>query len=144
MYGNFNGIFKLLVAQIQIPEPYQYGTYRATSAVTVLSRILWENQCCESGMFIPDPGAEFFPFRIPDPGSKRFPDPHPHQRIKVFLPNKLFLSSRKYDLKFSSRIRFPDPGVLKAPDPGSGSATLRKILIKCDIMFSSKFFNREY
>jgi hypothetical protein len=25
------------------------------------------------------------------------PDPDPQQRIKVFLPNKLFLSSRKYD-----------------------------------------------
>ncbi len=27
-------------------------------------------QCCGSGMFIPEPGAEFFPSRIPDPGQK--------------------------------------------------------------------------
>jgi hypothetical protein len=49
-------------------------------------------------------------------------------------PNKWFLSSRKYDPGCSSRIRMltfypsriPDPGVKKAPDPGSGSATLQK------------------
>jgi hypothetical protein len=45
---------------------------------------------------------------------------------------KWVLSSRKYDPGCSSRIRMltfypsriPDPGVKKAPDPGSGSATL--------------------
>ncbi len=37
--------------------------------------------CCGSGMFIPDPGAEFFPSRISDPGSERFWIPYPHQRI---------------------------------------------------------------
>jgi hypothetical protein len=31
-----------------------------------------ENQCCGSGMFIPDP--DFYPSRIPDPGS-RIPKP---------------------------------------------------------------------
>jgi hypothetical protein len=40
------------------------------------------NQCCGSGMFIPDPWSDFFPSRIPDPGSElspsRIPDP---QRI---------------------------------------------------------------
>jgi hypothetical protein len=52
-------------------------------------------------------------------------------------PKKLFLSFRKYDLVCSSWIRIldpdrdpdflhiPDPGVKKAPDHGSGSATLR-------------------
>jgi hypothetical protein len=39
-----------------------------------------------------------FQFRIPDPGSKKFLDPDPHQRVKVFLTQKLFLSSRKYYL----------------------------------------------
>ncbi len=32
-------------------------------------------QCCWFGMFITDPGSEFFPSRILDPGKKRFPDP---------------------------------------------------------------------
>ncbi len=43
----------------------------------------------------------------PGTWSKRFriPDPDPHQRIQVFLTKKLFLSSRKYDPGFSSRIR---------------------------------------
>ncbi len=48
------------------------------------------------------------------------------------LTQKRFLSSRKYNPGFSSRIqiltfypsRIPNPGVKKAPDPGSGSATL--------------------
>jgi hypothetical protein len=89
-------------------------------------------------MFNPDPGSKFFPFRIPDPGSKRYriPDPDLHQRIEVFSPQKLFLSSWKYDPDCSLRIRtririlifypsqIPDPGVKKAPDPGSG--TLQK------------------
>jgi hypothetical protein len=71
-------------------------------------------QCCGSGMFIPDPNPNFF---------------HPGSRIRI---KELFLSSRKYDPGCSSRIRIlifypspiPDPGFKKAPDPGSGSATL--------------------
>ena len=89
-------------------------------------------------MFIPDPGSDFFPSRIPDSNCL-----HPGSRIRIkefkyFLTSKKwFLSSRKYDLGCSSRIRMltfypsriPDPGVKKAPDPGSGTATLscRKI-----------------
>jgi hypothetical protein len=84
--------------------------------------------------FIPDPGSNFFPSRIPDPGSELS---HPGSRIRIkefkyFNPKKWFLNSRKYDPGCSSRIRMltstqnwiPDPGVKKAPDPGSGSATL--------------------
>jgi hypothetical protein len=79
-----------------------------------------------------DPGSDFFPSRIPDPICS-----HPRSRIRIkefkyFNPKKWFLSSRKYDLDCSSRIRIltfylsqiPDPGVKKAPDPGSGSAKL--------------------
>ena len=71
---------------------------------------------------------------IPDPGSAS-------NNLK-----KLFPSSRKYD-ELSSRIRIlifypsriPDPGVKKAPDPGTGSATLDGymwILTKCQNWFS--------
>jgi hypothetical protein len=48
-----------------------------------------------------------------------------------YYPKKWFLSSRKYDPGCSSWIPdadflpIPDPGVKKAPDPGSGSATLQ-------------------
>jgi hypothetical protein len=52
-------------------------------------------------MFIPDPN-----FSIPDLGSKRFLDS---------------------DLDF---LPIPDPGVKKAPDPGSGSATLPFIVFR--------------
>jgi hypothetical protein len=76
------------------------------------------NQCCGSGIFIPDPN-----FSIPNPGSKRFliPDPHQHQRINVFLTKKLFLSSRKYGPGCSPRIQIPDPDLdfIPIPDPGS-------------------------
>jgi hypothetical protein len=95
-------------------------------------------QCCGSGMFIPDPGSEFFPSRIPDPNCL-----HPGSRIlikefKYFNPKKgkkkWFLSSKKYDPGCSSRIPDPDADFLPSripgskrhpiPDPGSGSATL--------------------
>jgi hypothetical protein len=73
---------------------------------------------------VADPGclSRIRIFSIPDPGSAS--------------KKKLFLSSRKYDPGCSSRIRIqirililyplriPDPGVKKAPDPWSGSATL--------------------
>ncbi len=74
---------------------------------------------------------------------------HPGSRIRIkefkcFNPNKWFLSSRKYDPGCSSRIpdpdadfyssRIPDPGVKKALDPGSGSATLLKsTIILCQL-----------
>ncbi len=78
-------------------------------------------------MFIPDPRFEFF----------SIPDPDQHLRnydVSNLTPIKLFLCSLKYDQGlfipdpdpdpdfYPSRI--PDPGVKKAPDPGSGSATL--------------------
>jgi hypothetical protein len=62
-------------------------------------------QCCGSGMFIPDPGSEFFQSRIPDPNFF-----HPGSRIcikefKYINPKKWFITSRKYDPGCSSRIR---------------------------------------
>ncbi len=84
------------------------------------------HQCCGSRMFIPDPGSEFFPSRIPDP----------HQEFKYFNPKKWFSKVSEIRLVVhpgsGSRIRIltfyppwiPDQGVKKAPDPGSGSATL--------------------
>jgi hypothetical protein len=90
-------------------------------------------------MFIPDPtfsipdpgsdifhpGSEFFPSRIPDPNFFHPGSVSKNLSIKL---KKGFLSSRKYDPGCSSRIRIltfypsqiPDPGVKKAPDPGSG------------------------
>jgi hypothetical protein len=86
-------------------------------------------------MFIPDPGSDFFPSRIrtvsiPDPGSSS-------KNLSILTPKKAkkwFLSSKKYDSGSSSGIpdpdadflppRIPDPGVKKAPNPGSVSATL--------------------
>ena len=42
----------------------------------------------------------------------------------VFLTKKLSQSSQKYGLGSGKNLfRIPDPGVKKAPDPGSGSAT---------------------
>ncbi len=71
-------------------------------------------QCCGSGMFIPDPGSNFFPSRIrtvsiPDPGSSS-------KNLSILTRKKAkkwFLSSKKYDPGCSSRIRmltFSHPG----------------------------------
>ncbi len=48
------------------------------------------------------------------------------KEYQYFKPKKLFPSTRIYDPRCSSRIRIlilllPDPGVKKAPDPGSGT-----------------------
>jgi hypothetical protein len=49
------------------------------ASVEPCGRAEWVNQCCGSGMFIPDP--DFYPSRIPNPGSRisdpgsRIPDP---------------------------------------------------------------------
>jgi len=80
------------------------------------------------------PGSRIRLFSIPDPGSELLPSRIRIKEFNYFNLRKWFLSSRKYDLGYSSRIRIPDsgtwlftipdPGVKKAPDPGSGSATL--------------------
>ena len=52
-------------------------------------------------------------FSIPDPGSKRFqiPDPHPHQRMSVFLTPKTISKLSENVQECSSRIRiFFTPG----------------------------------
>ncbi len=94
-------------------------------------------QCCGSGMFISDPGSDFFLSWIPDPNCF-----HPGSRIRIkeikyFNPKKWFLSSRKYpgcstripDPDFFYPSRIPDPGVKRhrIPDPGSASATLAQV-----------------
>ncbi len=110
-----------------------WPNYQCLPLLTV--RHLTYFQCCGSGMFIPDLGSDFFPSRI-----RTVSIPDPHQRISILTPKKpkkWFLSSRKYDPGCSSRIpdpdadfqSIPDPGVKKAPDPGSGSATL--IILWC-------------
>jgi hypothetical protein len=60
-------------------------------------------------MFIPDPGSWILIFthpksRISDPGSRKVTKEKGEKNLLSF--------------------RIPDPGVKKAPDPGSGSATL--------------------
>jgi hypothetical protein len=93
--------------------------------VALFSTVMYNSQCCGSGLFIPCPGFEFF---------------HPGSRIKKSLKNlsifnlkKCFLALEKiiWDvhpsrirISFPSRIRIPDPGVKKAAEPGSVSATL--------------------
>jgi hypothetical protein len=72
----------------------------------------------------PIPEPNFF-----HPGSKFFPSRIRIKEFKYFKPKNWFQSSRKYDPGCSSRIRIltfspsriPDPGVKKAPDPGSAT-----------------------
>jgi hypothetical protein len=83
-------------------------------------------------MFIPDPGSDFF-----HPGSWIL-----IKEFKYFNPKKLFLSSWKYDPDCSSRIPdpdlIPDPGVKKAPDPGSGYSTLNCFPVPDSLIFVSQ------
>jgi hypothetical protein len=78
-------------------------------------------------MFIPDPGSDFFSSRIQDPGSELSPSriPDPHQRILSILTQKngVYIRIPDPDADF---LPIPDSGSRgqKAPDPGSGSATL--------------------
>jgi hypothetical protein len=72
-------------------------------------------------------------FSIPDPGSKLFPSRIRIKEFKYFNPKKWFTSSRKYDPGCSSRIRiltFYPSRIKKAPDLGSGSATLFEIMLQ--------------
>jgi hypothetical protein len=54
------------------------------------------------------------------------------KNFKTFYPKKLSLSSQKYGFGIrdpeKKPIPDPDPGVKKALDPGSGSATLWKMV----------------
>ena len=80
-------------------------------------------QCCGSGMFIPDPGSDFYPsgsrirtVSIPDPGSSS-------KNLSILTPpkkqKKWFLSSKNYDPGCSSRIPDPDADSLPSRIPGS-------------------------
>ncbi len=95
------------------------------------------------------PGSRIRLFSIPEPNCL-----HPGSALKNFSiltpknQKKWFLSSRKYDPGCSSRTRIrmltfypsqiPDPGAKKAPDPGSGSATL--VLFKEPSLVSTQLY----
>ncbi len=101
------------------------------------------------------PGSRIQLFPIPDPGSELSPSGIRIKEFKYFKPKKKkkkkwFLSSRKYDPSCSSRIRMqtfylsriPDPGIKKAPDAGSGSATLSQILTREHTMLAIVYKHR--
>jgi hypothetical protein len=51
------------------------------------------NQCCGSGMFIPDP--DFYPFWIPDLGS-RIPDPKTATKERGIKMSNLFFVAKNF------------------------------------------------
>jgi hypothetical protein len=97
-------------------------------------------------MFIPDPTFFYPASRI-----RIFPSRIRIKEFKHFNPKKWFLSSIKYDPGCSSRIpdpdpyfypsRIPDPGVKKAPDPGSriGIRNTGKNLLRIFFLVEDKF-----
>ncbi len=78
---------------------------------------LWSDQCCGSGMFVPDPGSEF---SIPDPGSKKFRIRIRIQEFKYFNPKNRFYACGKiiWDVHPGFGF-FPHPGPwIRIPVPG--------------------------
>jgi hypothetical protein len=78
-------------------------------------------------MFIPDP--DFYPSRIPDPktATKERGEKKEKKKILANFQRIIELFTQKIVnklLKYGFGIRDPDPGVKKAPDPGSVSPTL--------------------
>ncbi len=92
-------------------------------------------------MFIPDPDFLPIPDPVSDPGSKNLNKNEEWEKISWdtffvatnftelnFLPKNLSLSSKNMGLGSGInlfRIPDPGPGIKKAPDPWSGSATLK-------------------
>ncbi len=106
-------------------------SYLSTYVATNFTKLYIILQCGGSGMFIPNPGSDFFPSRIPYPNCL-----HPGSRIlkefKYFNPKKAkkwFLSSKNYDPGCSSWIPDPNadflpsriPGTKRHPIPDPGS-----------------------
>ncbi len=83
-------------------------------------------QCCRSGMIIPDLGSECFPYRIPDPNffyrSSQITDPgSASNSLSILIQTIGFYA-------LGHMIRYVHPGsgscFLPIPDPGSGFLTL--------------------
>ena len=114
--------------------PLVSTTPAANFATSFASVVDTGGQCCGTGMFILDPGSDFFPSRIPDSGSElspsRIPDPgSASKNLNVLTQKKRVLSSRKYDPGYSSRI----------PDPGSASTNLSVLTQKKWFLSSRKY-----
>ncbi len=102
------------------------------SIIISMVKNLW-NQCCGYGMFIPDPGSEFFSSRILDAGSVSKNLSILTQKIAFKLSEiwygSVFIPDPDNTLIFYPS-RSPDPGIKMAPDPWSGSATLAETVRK--------------
>jgi hypothetical protein len=101
---------------------------KVRSYLLLFNAVLFMPPVADPGLVFPDPGSDFFPSRI----RIRI------KEFKFFNPKNGFqaLGNMIRVVHFGSLIRIltfypsriPDPGV-KAPDPGSGSATLHAAVI---------------
>ncbi len=121
------GSCELLLNQLLAALSYCWNNFLQPWATVETTFLYRYTQCCVSGILSRIPDPTFF-----HPGSEFLPSRIRIKEFKYFNPEIWSLSSRKYDPGCSSRIRIltfypsriPDPGLKKAPDPGSGSATL--------------------
>ncbi len=149
---------KLTLFSTNFEAHVKKGTFRPYCKVKLVFAKISAKRCCGSGIFIQDPGSDFFPSRIRFFPSRirffSFPDPGLDPGSGSSLKN-LSILTQETDIKFSqirSRMfitdlgswlwfflpsRIPDSRIQgskkhRIPDPRAGSATLRPSYIqKC-------------
>ncbi len=99
--------------------------------IIMFSLEVWYSaQCCWSGMLISDPGSECFPSWIPEPNFFH-PGSPSNNNQKTGLVSELSEILSRLIIPNPDPVFYPprilDPGVQKAPDPGSATFLQRSI-----------------
>ncbi len=90
----------------------QPGTQSSLHNILVIPELASYKQFCGSGIFIPDPGSEFFPSRIPDPS---FFHHGSTSKSSSILTQKIV--TKLSEMASGLFIPVPDSDFLPIPDP---------------------------
>jgi hypothetical protein len=86
--GEGEACVPLLHPALQPQHHWEPTATRITKCFPLIFFKATYQQCCGSGMFIPDPGSDFFPSRIPDPNFS-IPDPGSASKNLSILTQKI-------------------------------------------------------